>query len=147
MNKLGLFNLTFKEIIPLILIAFAAALIFAVIWQHTNNASNWQDYYAKELVRIIDSSKPGDNVSMDVQKGTEIAKTSGLDLLNDKLFDFNSMNHEVCVKLGKGSPTCYSYFNDVTILTSAQPIEFGMPTNTLHFNLVAPSTQMQLVQK
>jgi hypothetical protein len=139
MNKKALFNLTANEVAYIILLALAIVLTFMVIWKYTNGAGTWSDYYAKELVRVIDAGKAGDNVSMDVQKETEIAKRNGRDLQKGDLFVFDSKKHNVCVNLGKGSPTCYYYFNDVVIVTKAQPIEFGVPGNILHFDIVKPS--------
>jgi hypothetical protein len=141
MNKKALFNLTANEVAYVILLALAVVLTFMVIWKYTGNAGTWQEYYAKEIVRVIDASKPGDNIGLDVQKGTEVAKRNGVDLLKGNMFNFDSKNQEVCVLLSKGSATCYSYFNYVTIVSDSQPIEFGVPNNVLHFNVVAPSAE------
>ena len=141
MNKRATNFLT-NEVAYIIFLVLAIALTFAVVWKYQDNASNWQDYYSKELVRVIDSGQAGDNITFNVQKGTEIAKKNGLDIQANTLFKFDSKNHNVCVSLSKGNPTCYSYFKDLVIVTDAQPIEFGVPDNVLHFSIVLPSSSV-----
>ena len=138
MNNRGISLLT-NEVAYIILLVLAIALTFAVVYKYQNNAGAWQDYYSKEIVRIINSGEAGDEISFDVQKGTEIAKKNGLDLQSGELFKFDSAKKEFCVLLSKGKQSCYSYFKDLTIVAEKQPIEFGVPGNILHFRIVTPS--------
>lgn len=142
MNKKATNFLT-NEVAYIILLVLAIALTFAVVYKYQNNAGTWQDYYSKEIVRMINSGQAGDEISLDVQKGTEIAKKNGLDLQSGDLFRFDSAKKEVCVSLSKGKPSCYFYFRDLTIVAEKQPIEFGVPGNVLHFKIVSPSSAIK----
>ena len=94
MNNRGISLLT-NEVAYIILLVLAIALTFAVVYKYQNNAGAWQDYYSKEIVRIINSGEAGDEISFDVQKGTEIAKKNGLDLQSGELFTFDSAKNVV----------------------------------------------------
>jgi hypothetical protein len=139
MNNRGLFDLTTNELAYIILLVLAVGLTFLVIWSKSDGAGTWSGYYSQEIVRIIDASKPGDNISLNVQKGTDIAQKNKVDIsIPSNMFKFDSKNHEVCVTLSKGQATCYSYFNDVSIIHD--DISYGMPENVLHFEIVSPSS-------
>ena len=131
MNKKAQSNVLMNNISRLILLAIFIAGIFAVIWQQSNGAGVWEDYYAKEIVKSIDLAKQGDEVTLDVQKGTEIAFKNGVG--KSEIFNFNNVNNEVCVKLSAGRSTCFNYFNDVDI--TDPNVELGVPINVLHFSV------------
>ena len=133
MNERGTFGeLLMDYAIHLILIALFAALIFGVIWQQKNSASLWEEHYAKEIVKVINLAEPGDEITIDVHKGTEIAQRNEIDF--GEMFAVYNSRDEVCTKLSKGGIRCYHYFNDVDILD--YEVEQGVPTNVFKFRVV-----------
>ena len=86
---------------------------FLLINHYQNGAAIWEDYYAKEIVRIIDLGCPGDEITLDVHKATEIAKKNRVNF--DNIFILDNVKNEVCVKLSPGKITCYYFFNDVNV--------------------------------
>jgi len=102
-----------------------------------NGAAIWEDYYAKDVVSVIDSAKPGDVIILDVQKATEIAKKNKITSF-EEIFQFDNMKGELCVKLSRGRASCYSYFNNVNvaIVHNNKWIHFLEPINRLHFQII-----------
>jgi len=123
-----------SNVIYLILLAIFVVGMFAFIWQQSNNAAVWEEYYTKEITKIIDLAKPGDKVTLDVQKATEIALKNNVASLKSDVFNFNNANNEVCIKLSQGRASCYKYFNDVDVID--RDVQLGIPENVLNFKVV-----------
>lgn len=124
----------------ILLVIFFVGMLYFVL-QQQSGAGIWEQYYAKELVKIIDFSKPGDALILDVQRGSEIAKKNGV-LSFSTMFVFDNAAHEVCVKLNTGGKrTCHNYFNDADVaevqlqLAGGKNAE-GMDVNVLSFKIV-----------
>lgn len=131
MNKKADSNLLMRNVTYLILLAIFVVLIFLSIRQKANTAAIWEDYYVKEITKVIDLSKPGDNVTLNVQKATEIAFKNTVG--QSEIFRFDNLKNEICIKLSQGRATCFSYFNEVDI--TEPNIELGVPENVLHFSV------------
>jgi len=130
-------ELMFEYVIFIVVILLFVAGMFAVVNNYRNGGQVWTDFYAKEIVKVIDNARPGDEISLDVYKATEIAKKNEQSL--SAIFSFNNINNEVCVKLGE-KRGCYSYFNEVDIINPE--IKLAVPSvsekryvNMLHFNI------------
>lgn len=110
----------------------------AFIINSVNSASIWEDYYAKEIAKVIDMAEPGDEIVLDVHKATEVAKKNNIANF-EEIFSFNNLDNEVCVKLSLGRASCYNYFNDVGATYSKDSgekwIAFAEPVNRLHFSV------------
>src|SRR3989344_2742882 len=134
-------GILWDNVIYLILLIVFFAGMMAFIYSKMNGAAVWGDYYVKEIVKIIDSSRPGDEIIFDVHKATEIAQKNNIPSSKfDRLFIFTNLKNEVCVKLSLGKASCYNYFNDVGV-GAAPPgdrwvylAEVG-DKNRLHFNI------------
>jgi hypothetical protein len=137
-SKRGVGNVIEGNVIYIVLLVLGVLGIFAMIWLKSSGAGIWGEYYSKEIVKIINAGKDGDRVSINVQKATQVALKQGLDIQHDQLFSFDSATNRVCVRLSKGGPLCYSYFNEVAI-TNAH-ITFGNPENVLTFEIVSKTT-------
>ena len=79
--KIG--DIMMDNVIYLILLIIFFAGMFAFVNSKMGGASFWEDYYAKEITRVVDSSMPGDIIYMDVQRATEIAQ--GNKITNPKI--------------------------------------------------------------
>jgi hypothetical protein len=119
------------NIIYLILLVLFLAPAFIFLMGQMNGASVWSDYYAKELTKIINLAEPGDQITINVHKATEIAQKKGLNF--NEIFDFDNPNNQVCVKLSPGKSACYHFFNDVDVIEPQ--VKLGTPENILIFEI------------
>jgi hypothetical protein len=114
----------------ILLLVFLILLLVFFVWGR-GSSTIWGKYYSKEISRVINLANPGDKITLDVQKATEIAKDN--EIAKEEIFSFDNVNDKVCVKLSPGKKTCYSYFNDVDIVN--YKIEIGVPNNVLTFEI------------
>ncbi len=124
MNKIIMDNLSY-----IILTIVFMGILFGFIYLQSNGAGVWQDFYSKEIVKVINLAEDGDEIWIDVHKGTKIARGNGIN--SKEIFSFE--DNDVCVKLGRGRATCYSYFNDLDVVGSK--IEPGVPINLLYIKV------------
>lgn len=131
MNKQG--SIFYDSAIYLVLLAFFAGGLFALIGMQEGGAAIWEQYYISQIVRVVNAAQPGDTIVLDMQKASEIAAKN--DALNkETLIIFSSVEHEVCVKLSSSTKkTCMFYFNDV--LVTDVHFAQGVPGNVLSFNV------------
>ena len=136
MNKKAKTNLLMNNLSYLILLIIFFLGMLAFVYLQSNGAAVWEDYYAKEIVKVVDLSTPGDTIVLDVHKGTGIAKSNQIGY--EEIFQFDNLNHEVCVKLSKGRASCFSYVNNVTVTfdDTGKWISFAEPVNRLHFKII-----------
>ncbi len=99
-------------IVYLLILVFFSIGMVAYITQQQSGAAIWEDYYSKEIVKIINFADAGYSVCIDVHKATKIAKKNEVKSFSE-IFRVDNVNNEVCVKLSQGRKTCYSYFNEV----------------------------------
>ena len=121
------------NIMYIIVFVIFLGLMYSFVSSQREGASIWEDYYAKEICKIIDFAKPGDSITLDVHKATEIAKKNELRSFSE-IFMIDNAENEVCVKLSRGRMSCYSYFNDVDIINLG--IKLGVPGNVLNLNII-----------
>jgi hypothetical protein len=118
----------YNNLVYFIVGIFVFFVLLVFVNSQKSGAATWEDYYAKEIVKVIDLAKPGDQIKIDVQKPTTIAKKNKMGNLTD-IFSFNNQVKDVCVKLKAGRKSCYGYFNEINV--SNYSIEFGVPGNIL----------------
>jgi len=140
-NRKGEFGeLLFSNVSYLVLLIIFFAGILYFVMQQQEGAGVWEDYYAKEIVKIIDFSNVGDNICLDVHRATEIAQKNNVNSFSE-IFGIDNAGNEVCVKLSKGRKTCFSYFNKVDVVNVDLKLgegkdESGRDVNLLCFNIV-----------
>ena len=125
-------NLLWEYIIYLLILVVFVFLVFGFINANSNGAGVWEDFYAKELVKVIDSSEAGDSVEINVHKGTSIALKNGLASMSE-IFVFDNVKHEICVSLSSGRGSCYFYFKEVAVIEPE--LLLGSPENILRFRV------------
>ena len=109
------------------------AIMFYFVSAQKNGAASWEDFYAKELVRIIDSSDAGETFDINVNKATRIAGKQGI--LASEIFDFDNERNEVSVRLSPGRKTVFSYFNEVDVVAWRVRLAEDGKNNILHFEI------------
>lgn len=118
-------------VLHIIILGMFASFIFVFIHHQENGTAFWEDYYAKEIARVIDMAKPGDEINFDIHKATAVAKNNDFNF--NSIVRFDNKKKEVIVKLSNFGETRFSYFNDVDVENLG--IELGVPTNVLHFKI------------
>ncbi|MCX8158932.1 MAG: hypothetical protein N3D20_01425 [Candidatus Pacearchaeota archaeon] len=122
------------NVVYLIILMIFILGMFGVVWKQSNSAVFWEDYYAKEIAKIVDLAKPGDVVVLDVHKLMKTAKANGF-LKPSEIFWFDNLNNKICVKLSPRGRSCYSYFNDVRVVGQRIEVDYSIPRNLLKFNI------------
>lgn len=136
--KIG--DIVMDNIVYLIFLIIFFVAMLAFVSSKMNGASYYEDYYAKEIVKIIESSEPGQSFAIDVSKASKVAQSNKVNAL-EEMFSFDNMENEVCVKLSRGGASCYSYFNAVNVGPSPPGnkwiyyAETSASVNRLHFTI------------
>ncbi len=134
MNKKAEYGEILKNnAVYLILVFIFLATMFGFIWHQMNEAAVWEEFYAEEISKIINLAQPGDNITINAQKATEIAVKNEV-RSRSEIFQFNNLENEICVKLSPGKKTCYYYFNNVDIINYKLKIGI-VEENTLNFQI------------
>ena len=136
MNRKGrIGDILLDYVIHLILLLMFSVAMFFFIGGQQDGGDIWAQFYSEEIVKVVDASKPGDEVVLDVHKATEIAK-GDIDELG-KIFEFDNSLNRACVKLRKGRTACFSYFSDVDVVDCGLRLGIvGAGVNTLEFKIV-----------
>ncbi len=112
-NKKGI-TLLLENIIFIILnLIFIAILIFFLI-SKSGSAAVLEEKYAKEIALVLDSSKPGMIISMNMADAISTAEQNfGKNSVNDSIVTLS--RNVVTVKLRGTGGYSYSFFNNITI--------------------------------
>lgn len=131
MDKKGS-NTIWDNAIYVILAIIFFSMVLYFLRNHMFQASFYENYYSKEISKVVNLAKPGDEITLDVQKATEIAQKQSLGSFSE-IFQFDNVNNGVCVKLSTGRKKCYSYFNDVDI--KDYELRLADSVNVLYLNI------------
>ena len=112
---------------------FFFIMLWYVLAQQSGGAF-FEDYYAKEISKVVNLAKPGDEVTLDVHEGTVIARDNLVPTFSE-MFVFNNAKNEICVKLTKGRKSCYNYYNNVDIVDVNIILAGGGEENLLVFKV------------
>jgi nitrous oxide reductase accessory protein NosL len=115
-NKKGAESVSWGNIIPLILLVLYIVIFGYFIYSQMNGAAVWEEYYAKELVKVVNLAEPGDEFWIDVHDATKVAKSNRVGSFSET-FQFKKEKKEVCVKLNSaGKQSGYNFMNDVDVV-------------------------------
>jgi len=139
MNREGESDILKDVIIYLILLVIFVVGMIVYLNQQQEGAGVWEEYYVKEIVKVIDFSKAGDEYFLDVHRATEIAKKNIVGSFSE-IFSVDNVNNEICVKLSRGRRTCFNYFNDVDVINMELRLASGKnekneDVNILYFKI------------
>ena len=114
-KKAGVGEVLWDNAIYLILAVLFFMGMFWFVQSQREGAGIWEDFYAKEMVKVINMAEPGDEVTINIDKAVQIANKWKLNSYS-RIFDFDNLKNQVCIMLNNGNKkTCYRYFNDVDI--------------------------------
>lgn len=119
MNKKGEFGdiIGLEETIFLILNIIFFVILLSFVYNAGSRAFIYEESYAKQIASIIDNSKPGMNVLLDVSKGLEAGRKNGISF--DNVFRIDSNENKIIVKLSSNGYS-YKYFSDYDVKLSLQ---------------------------
>ena len=119
MNKKGEFGdvIGLEETIFLILNIIFFVILLSFVYNAGSRAFVYEESYAKQIVSIIDNSKPGMNVLLDVSKGLEVGRKNGISF--DNVFRIDNNENKIIVRLSSNGYS-YKYFSDYDVKLSLQ---------------------------
>jgi hypothetical protein len=142
MNKRGDVsdNILTENVIYIVLfIVFFIGMFYYVV-SFQDGATIWEDFYAKEIARIIDGAEPGTEVFLDVSRGAQIAQRKGQLFSNMIIID--NVENKIKVSLRPNRGRTYRYYNKVDIVQPRIELVSGSDdTNRLYFRIVQEGAQ------
>ena len=115
MNRKG--NILTENVIFVVLnLAFLSILLLFVYIQ-SSPTHLMEESTAKQIALLIDASKPGTEITLDI--GDAIEKASKNNIQSSDAVKIDNDNNLVIVKLSEKSYYDYSFFNDVTVFGGA----------------------------
>ena len=107
-NKRG--NILTENIVFILLnLAFVAILVLFV-FSKTGDVALLEEKYAKQIALVLDSAKPGMEISMNLEVAVDKAEKEKFE---GKIVSIDG--NLVTVRLGEGKGYSYSFFNDVDL--------------------------------
>lgn len=103
-------------------------VMFWFVNSYSNGAAFWEDFYAKEIVRMINGAEVGMEFKIDV---TPLAVAAFK--LNKPIKDtisVDNVNNKVVVSSRLGTGTSFGFFNDVDVIYLPPEGPSGKPENT-----------------
>ena len=114
-------------------ILFFSGLVWVVGFQ--DGAAKWEDFYVKEIARVVDSAGVAEEAYIDVTPAVAIALKRKVPI-ND-IFKFDNERNIITVKLSPQSGTSFRYFNEIGVLNGGVELSSGSSnTNRLHIQFV-----------
>lgn len=119
MRKRG--TILVENIVFIILNLLFLAILVLFLMRQGSGALVLEQTYSKQIAMLIDSAKPVMVIKMDMDKGRKLAEKNGIDFNNAVKISGNTVQ----VKLSENGGYTYSFFNDVSVSTSADRDEKG----------------------
>lgn len=106
-------NVLVNYVIYIVLgLAFFLLMFFWIV-AYQDGAGMWEDFYAKEIARVLNDAVPGEIVLLDVSEGSAIGFSKGLS--GEEMFRFDNDANRVTVRFSDNGGSSFPYFNDVEI--------------------------------
>lgn len=134
MKKKG--TILVENIVFIILnVLFLAVLVIFLLKQGTG-AIVLEQGYSKQIAMLIDSSRPGMVIKLDMEKGESLAESNSIDFNNA----IKIAGNIVVVKLTSKGGYSYAFFNDVTVTASPVKDDKGKYTGMYMFTVKQKET-------
>ena len=118
MNKRG--EILIENVIFIILNLVFLSILILFLLKQGSGAIILEEAYAKQLALVVDSSRPGEIIEVNMENALEVANEEGFAF--DKVVKFN--NSIVTVQVSERGGYSYHHFNDV--VASAFPLKNDM---------------------
>ncbi len=135
-------NPLWNNIFYLIIIVVVAGVFLGFVSNQKEAAGMWEDFYSKEISRVINSAVAGSEVSIDVTKAISVAERRGKNF--GEIFYFDNEKKEVFVSLRNNGGKRYSFFNDVAIADwNVELSSGGADKSRLHFKVIESRKEIE----
>jgi len=114
MNKRGDTSIMMDSIIHIILFILFFSMMFWFVNSYQNGSAFWEDFYAKEISRVINNAQAGMELKIDVTPLAVTAFKNGKPI-ND-IISIDNVNNKVSVSSRRNGGTSFGFFNDVDIV-------------------------------
>jgi len=102
------------QVVFLILFVVFFGLMIYYVGAYQDGVILWEDFYAKEVSRLINNAEPGTEFSLDITNIAAIGAKNGRDTISD-IFAFDNKNKLVIVSLEAGKGSRFPFYNDVDV--------------------------------
>ncbi|MEK6909048.1 MAG: hypothetical protein AABX23_03290 [Nanoarchaeota archaeon] len=113
MNKRGIDFFTGNIVYLIILILFLFYM-FSIISSYSNGATYYEDFYSKEIVKIINKAEPGMEFKIDITPLANAASKN--EKLIKEIISIDNVNNKVTASARIGSGTSFDFFMDFDII-------------------------------
>ena len=127
-DKKGSNNVVMDNLYSLILVILFLMLIFLLINSNLNNGAFYEDFYAKEISRLINSVEPGIEFKIDVTPLAVSASKSGKPILD--IIQIDNVNNSVVTSSRLDTGTSFDFFRDVDVVDFYVESPSGMNDRT-----------------
>jgi hypothetical protein len=114
MNKRGDTNIIMDNLIYLVIFIAFFLMMFWFVGSYSNGSAFYEDFYAKEISRIINSASPGMEFKIDVTP-IAVAAFKNKKPLKD-IVSIDNVNNKVIISSRSNTGTSFSFFKDVDIV-------------------------------
>ena len=128
MDKRGDTSIMMNSIIYIIIFILFFSLMFWFVGSYSNGSALWEDFYSKEIVRLINTAKPGEEFKIDVTPLAVVASRSGKPIKD--IVSVDNVNNQIIVSTKLNSGVSFKFFNDVDIVDWFVESPSGSPDST-----------------
>ena len=113
MNKraLNLFNSNFVYLVIFVLFLY---FMFLLIESYSNNATFYEEFYSKEIARIINGAEPGMEFKIDISPLALSASKNEKPI--GEIVTIDNVNNQVITSARLGTGTSFGFFSDIDIV-------------------------------
>ena len=128
MDKRGDTSIMMDTIMHIVVFILFFLVMFWFVNSYSNGAAFWEDFYAKEIVRVINGAEPGMEFKIDVTP-LAVAAFKLNKPIKDTIY-IDNVNNKVVVSSRISTGTSFGFFNDVDVVDWSVEGPSGKPENT-----------------
>ncbi len=119
MNRRGDTTILMDTITHLVIFILFFAIMFWFVLSYSNGSAFMEDFYAKEIVMMINNAEPGQKLAIDVTKLAGVAVKNGKPVRD--MIQVDNVNNRIIASTRLNSGTSFAFINDVDIIY--RPVE------------------------
>ncbi len=128
MDKKGDTSTMMDTIIHIVIFILFFLVMFFFVTSYSNGATFWEDFYSKEIVRVVNGAEPGMEFKIDVTSLAVIAVKNGKPIKD--IISVDNVNNKVVVSSRLNSGTSFGFFKDVDVVEWKTEAPSGRSENT-----------------
>ncbi len=119
MNKKGDTTILMDTIQHLVIFILFFAIMFWFVLSYSNGSAFMEDFYAKEIIMLINNAVPGQKLAIDVTKLAGVAIKNGKPVRD--IISVDNVNNRIITSTRLNAGTSFVFVNDVDIIY--RPVE------------------------